>query len=74
MSLLLFIMLVSVLLGPGSTAQAAGKTITSMEYFSSADGPVISKSGVGKASFGFVMPKFNGGSLCVERSERGFRC
>ncbi|MBY0203208.1 glycoside hydrolase family 16 protein [Paenibacillus cucumis Kampfer et al. 2016] len=60
--MLVFIMLASVLLGPGSTARAAGKTITSMEYFSSADGPVISKSGVGKASFGFVMPKFNGGS------------
>ncbi|MCM3702307.1 glycoside hydrolase family 16 protein [Paenibacillus macerans] len=43
-------------------AEAAGTTITSMDYFSAADGPVITKSGVGQASYGFVMPKFNGGS------------
>ena len=30
--------------------------------FFSADGPVITKSGVGEASYGFVMPLFNGGS------------
>lgn len=45
----------------GAAAQA-GTTITSMTYFSAADGPVISKSGVGQASYGFVMPNFNGGS------------
>lgn len=43
-------------------ADAAGTTITSMSYFSAADGPVITKSGVGQASYGFVMPIFNGGS------------
>ncbi|WP_141500846.1 family 16 glycosylhydrolase [Paenibacillus luteus] len=44
------------------TVEAAGTTVTSMAYFSAADGPVISKSGVGQASYGFVMPVFNGGS------------
>lgn len=43
-------------------AEAAGTTVTSMNYFSANDGPVISKSGVGQASFGFVMPTFNGGA------------
>lgn len=49
---------------PGTTGrvQAAETAITSMTYFSAADGPVISKSGVGQASYGFVMPIFNGGS------------
>ncbi|MGG3452774.1 glycoside hydrolase family 16 protein [Paenibacillus rhizolycopersici] len=47
---------------PTPKAQAAGTTITSMSYFSAADGPVITKSGVGQASYGFVMPIFNGGS------------
>ena len=49
---------------PASKVQAtdAGTTITSMSYFSGADGPVITKSGVGEASYGFVMPLFNGGS------------
>jgi len=60
------LMMVAVLLvgagGPASRVQAAGTTITSMAYFSAADGPVISKSGVGQASYGFVMPIFNGGS------------
>lgn len=46
----------------GTSASAAGSTITSMGYFSANDGPVISKSGVGQASYGFVMPIFNGGS------------
>ncbi|WP_238649581.1 family 16 glycosylhydrolase [Paenibacillus piscarius] len=43
-------------------AEAAGTTVSSMAYFSAADGPVISKSGVGQASYGFVMPVFNGGA------------
>jgi beta-glucanase (GH16 family) len=47
------------------TAQAA-TVITSMSYFSPADGPVIAKSGVDKASFGFVMPVFNGGNATWE--------
>jgi beta-glucanase (GH16 family) len=58
-------MMASVGLLPTSTIQrveAAGTTVTSMAYFSSADGPVISKSGVGQASYGFVMPIFNGGA------------
>lgn len=52
-------------LWPTSQAQAAetaGTTISSMAYFSAADGPVIAKSGVGQASYGFVMPIFNGGA------------
>lgn len=47
--------------GTNSQVQAA-TAITSMSYFSAADGPVISGSGVGQASYGFVMPIFNGGS------------
>lgn len=47
---------------PAPKAQAAATTITSMSYFSAGDGPVITKSGVGQASFGFVMPVFNGGA------------
>ncbi|QKS48610.1 family 16 glycosylhydrolase (plasmid) [Paenibacillus cellulosilyticus] len=43
-------------------AEAAGTTVTSMAYYSANDGPVISKSGVGQASYGFVMPVFNGGA------------
>ena len=46
--------------------QAAESTITSMTYFSTNDGPVISKSGVGTASYGFVMPIFNGGAATWE--------
>lgn len=54
----------SYLPAPGTTGsvQAAGTVITSMAYFSAADGPVISHSGVGQASYGFVMPVFNGGA------------
>ncbi|MCZ4150529.1 hypothetical protein BZG21_39775, partial [Escherichia coli] len=59
---LVIVMLASIGVMPASKVQAAGTTVTSMDYFSPADGPVISKSGVGKASYGFVMPKFNGGS------------
>jgi len=56
------VMLAGVGLLPASKIQAAGTTVSSMAYFSAADGPVISKSGVGQASYGFVMPIFNGGS------------
>ncbi|MBW4083680.1 family 16 glycosylhydrolase [Paenibacillus sp. S150] len=62
---LAIVMLAGVGLLPASriqTAEAAGVTVSSMAYFSAADGPVISKSGVGQASYGFVMPIFNGGS------------
>lgn len=58
-------MIVSLGLVPASQlqiAEAAGTTVTSMTYYSAADGPVISNSGVGQASYGFVMPIFNGGS------------
>ncbi|GIP26466.1 hypothetical protein J23TS9_15960 [Paenibacillus sp. J23TS9] len=63
-SLLLVLLLLT---GPGlwptlKVQAAAGSTISSMSYFSAADGPVITKSGVGQASYGFVMPVFNGGS------------
>jgi beta-glucanase (GH16 family) len=47
---------------PAAKVQAASTTVTSMGYFSAADGPVITKSGVGQASYGFVMPVFNGGA------------
>ncbi|MDU0330418.1 glycoside hydrolase family 16 protein [Paenibacillus sp. 3LSP] len=62
-----FSMLLAVIMAVGigfvpTPAQAAETTITSMSYFSPADGPVITKSGVGQASYGFVMPIFNGGS------------
>ncbi len=59
------VLLASIGLWPTSKVQAAeeaGTTITSMSYFSAADGPVITKSGVGQASYGFVMPVFNGGA------------
>ncbi|MGG3280511.1 family 16 glycosylhydrolase [Paenibacillus solani] len=61
---LAIVMLAGISLLPTPTVQAAaaGDTITSMSYFSAADGPVITKSGVGQASYGFVMPIFNGGS------------
>ncbi|SDX45184.1 glycoside hydrolase family 16 protein [Paenibacillus sp. PDC88] len=44
-------------------AEEAAPSITSMTYFSAADGPVITNSGVGQASYGFVMPVFNGGAV-----------
>lgn len=46
----------------GKVAKAAAKAITSMEYYSATDGPILTGSGVAGASYGFVMPKFNGGS------------
>lgn len=55
---LALVMLSGIGLLPASRVQAAGNTVTSMAYFSAADGPVISKPGVGQASFGFVMPVF----------------
>ncbi|MDF9839801.1 MULTISPECIES: family 16 glycosylhydrolase [unclassified Paenibacillus] len=59
---LALLMLSGIGLLPASKVQAAATTVTSMAYFSAADGPVISKSGVGQASYGFVMPIFNGGA------------
>lgn len=62
---LAFLMAAGLSLLPASKpriAEAAGTTVTSMAYFSANDGPVISKSGVGQASYGFVMPIFNGGA------------
>lgn len=46
--------------------EAAVKTITSMNYYSAADGPILSESGVGQASYGFVMPVFNNGAAAWE--------
>ncbi len=63
--MLTVLLLTSAGLLPQASVQAAGgagTTIASMSYFSAADGPVISKSGVGQASYGFVMPIFNGGA------------
>ncbi len=60
--ILAVVMVAGVGLLPAPKAQAAGTTVTSMAYFSAQDGPVISESGVGQASFGFVMPVFNGGA------------
>lgn len=40
----------------------AGNSITSMSYFSTNDGPIITKTGSNQESFGFVMPIFNGGA------------
>ncbi|BCJ94302.1 hypothetical protein acsn021_18710 [Anaerocolumna cellulosilytica] len=66
---IVFSMLIAVLLSPSAgrtmTAQAA-TAITSMSHFSPADGPIIANSGVDKASFGFVMPVFNGGNATWE--------
>lgn len=58
------VLIVSMGLLPAPKVQAdgSGTTVSSMSYFSPTDGPVISKSGVGQASYGFVMPIFNGGS------------
>lgn len=60
--LLAVVMVLSMIMVPGSNVQAAGTTIQSMSYYSAADGPVITGSGVGEASYGFVMPIFNGGA------------
>lgn len=39
------------------------KYVTSMDYYSEKDGPILSQSGVGQASYGFVMPIFNDGNM-----------
>jgi beta-glucanase (GH16 family) len=59
--ILAIVMIAGMSLMPVSKVEAA-TTVSSMAYFSSADGPVITKSGVGQASYGFVMPIFNGGA------------
>lgn len=41
---------------------AQTNTISSMNYFSAKDGPILSQSGVNEASYGFVMPMFNNGT------------
>ncbi|EKQ50207.1 MULTISPECIES: family 16 glycosylhydrolase [unclassified Clostridium] len=48
--------------GAQVTLEAQANTISSMNYFSANDGPIISKSGVNDASYGFVMPVFNNGA------------
>lgn len=46
---------------PGSDVKgAAAEVVSSMDYYSTNDGPTITHSGVGTVSYGFVMPKFNG--------------
>lgn len=42
-------------------ASAESETITSMDYYSTGNGPILTGSGVGSATYGFVMPVFNGG-------------
>lgn len=63
--LLAIAVVLGILLLPGEggmqTVYAADSTIHSMEYYSANDGPVLTSSGVGEASYGFVMPIFNGG-------------
>lgn len=44
---------------PGEVLGAT-TAITSMSYYPGENGPTITHSAVGKASYGFVMPKFNG--------------
>lgn len=44
----------------GKVVKAATGAITSMDYYSASDGPILSNSGVDGASYGFVMPKTNG--------------
>lgn len=44
----------------------AATAINSMSYYSTNDGPVLTGSGVNDASYGFVMPIFNGGEATWE--------
>lgn len=64
LSLFLVFALITAILPLSGTqvAKAAENVITSMAYYSPNDGPVLSKSGVGEQSYGFVMPIFNGGA------------
>ncbi len=52
--------------GNAEAVYAAETGIRTMEYFSTNDGPVLKGSGVDDASYGFVMPKFNGGESSWE--------
>lgn len=45
-----------------TTIKADNTAITKMAYYSVNDGPILSKSGVKEASYGFVMPVFNDGA------------
>lgn len=61
--LVLFAMAAGLIMPTGSGVMAAsGTTITSMSYYSTNDGPALTGSGVENASYGFVMPVFNGGA------------
>ncbi len=59
---LAFVVTVTMTVGSQTRDAEAATTITSMAYYSANDGPVISHSGVSEASYGFVMPIFNGGA------------
>lgn len=63
LSLVLAIMVLSstIFTAAPITSEAA-TAITSMSYYSPNDGPVISASDAVQASYGFVMPIFNGGA------------
>lgn len=59
------------LLSLNGTKNVMGATtaITSMDYYDSANGPVVKRESVNEASFGFVLPKFNGKTsqeLCLD--------
>ncbi len=53
-------------LAKDSVVMAAAQSIQSMSYYSTNDGPILTASSTGAASYGFVMPVFNGGDLSYE--------
>ena len=61
-----FVLTLSLAMSGQPTDAYAADTITSMTYYSAGDGPVLTGSGVENASYGFVMPVFNGGAVTWE--------
>ena len=60
MSLALLLTSAGVVFSGSDVKGAAAEVVSSMDYYSTNDGPTITHSGVGTVSYGFVMPKFNG--------------
>ena len=60
MSLALLLTSAGVIFSGSDVKGAAAEVVSSMDYYSTNDGPTITHSGVGTVSYGFVMPKFNG--------------
>ena len=60
MSLALLLTSAGVFFSGSDVKGAAAEVVSSMDYYSTNDGPTITHSGVGTVSYGFVMPKFNG--------------